>query len=425
MLTIEENDLITRTGPGTPMGGLFRRFWLPVLLADELPAPDCPPVRVDVLGERLVAFKDTGGRIGFLDRRCPHRQVDLFWGRNEEGGLRCVYHGWKYDVEGNCLDIPNAPEGETFREKIKTFAAYPGAEAGGLVWVYMGPRELQPGLPGMEWLNLPPDQRYASKMLLRANYLQLMEGDMDSSHVGFLHSNVVGGYGAGELQARLQSQMFVDKMPQWDLKPTGYGMMLGARRQGGNGEAFWRVNQWLMPSFTMIAAKPGAPPLIQLRVPMDDEHSMFIRVVWHPTRPLSEREIYQYRDGGVFFPELIPGTFTPKENMDNDYLMDRALQRAHSFTGIKSIPAQDFAVQENQGGGPRMDRSRERLVSSDAAIINVRRRLIQTAISLQEGQEPVEPEGVAGANVRAVDVALPAEETVWDGAREYLEARAW
>ena len=425
MLTVEENDLITKTGPGTPMGGLFRRFWLPVLLADELPGPDSPPVRVEVLGERLVAFKDTEGRIGFLDRRCPHRQVDLFWGRNEEGGLRCVYHGWKFDVEGSCLDIPNALEGETFREKIKTFAAYPGVEAGGLVWVYMGPKELKPDLPGMEWLNLPPNQRYASKIMMRANYLQLMEGDMDSSHVGFLHSKADGGYGATELQARLQQEMFVDKMPQWELKPTDYGIMLGARREGGNGEASWRVNQWLMPSFTMIAAKPGAPPLIQLRIPVDDDSSMFIRVVWHPTRPLSDKEMYQYRDAGIFFPELIPGTFTPKENMDNDYLMDRAMQRSYSFTGIKSIPAQDFAVQENQGGGPVMDRSSEHLVSSDTAIINVRRRLIQTAISLQEGQEPSEPAGVAAANVRAVDIGLSSDEAVWDGAREYLEARSW
>lgn len=425
MLTVEENELITRSGPGTPMGDLFRRFWLPVLLADELLGPDCPPVRVDVLGERLVAFKDTDGRIGFLDRRCPHRQTDLFWGRNEEGGLRCVYHGWKYDVEGNCLDIPNAPEGETFRQKIKAFAAYPGVEAGGLVWVYMGPKELKPDLPGMEWLKLPPTQRYASKMLLRANYLQLMEGDMDSSHVGFLHSKASGGYGASELQARLQEQMFVDKMPHWELKPTDYGIMLGALRQGGNGDAFWRVNQWLMPSFTMIATKPGAPPLIQLRIPTDDDHSMFIRVVWHPTRPLSEKELYECREGGVFFPELIPGTFTPKENMDNDYRMDRALQRSYSFTGIKSIPAQDFAVQENQGGGSLMDRSQEHLVSSDTAIISVRRRLIQTAINLQEGQEPVEPSGVAGANVRAVDIELGADETIWEGARDYLEARSW
>jgi phthalate 4,5-dioxygenase oxygenase subunit len=425
MLTVEENDLITKTGPGTPMGGLFRRFWLPALLADELPGPDSPPVRVEVLGERLVAFKDTEGRIGFLDRRCPHRQVDLFWGRNEEGGLRCVYHGWKFGVDGSCLDIPNALEGETFRDKIKTFAAYPGVEAGGLVWVYMGPKALKPELPGMEWLRLPSSHRHVSKIMLRANYLQLMEGDMDSSHVGFLHSKADGGYGATELQSRLQQQMFVDKMPRWELKPTDYGIMLGARREGGDGEASWRVNQWLMPSFTMIAAKPGAPPLIQLRIPVDDEHSMFIRVVWHPTRPLSDKEMYQYRDAGIFFPELIPGTFTPKENMDNDYLMDRGMQRSYSFTGIKSIPAQDFAVQENQGGGPLMDRSNEHLVSSDTAIINVRRRLIQTAINLQEGQEPLEPAGVAAANVRAVDIALGSDEAVWDGAREFLEARSW
>ena len=148
MLSVEDNELIIRIGPGTAMGDLYRRFWLPVLLAEELPAPDCAPVRLQVLGERLIAFKDSAGRVGVLDQRCPHRQANLFWGRNEEGGLRCAYHGWKYNVEGDCVDLPNAPEGSAFKEKIHAFAAYPAVERGGFVWTYMGPPDHTPEVPG-------------------------------------------------------------------------------------------------------------------------------------------------------------------------------------------------------------------------------------------------------------------------------------
>ena len=190
MLNPRENELITRVGPGTPMGDLYRRFWLPVLVADELPEPDCVPVRLTVLGEKLVAFKDSNGRIGILDERCPHRLATLFWGRNEEAGLRCVYHGWKFDVEGQCVDIPNAPEGESFKEKVQAFAAYPAVERGGLVWCYMGPRDVMPETPDFELNDVPATHRYISKMFIGGNWMQGMEGDIDSSHVSFLHSRV-------------------------------------------------------------------------------------------------------------------------------------------------------------------------------------------------------------------------------------------
>jgi phthalate 4,5-dioxygenase oxygenase subunit len=424
MLTSDENQLLTQTNAGTPMGDLYRRFWLPVMLAEEVPIADGIPVRVSVLGERLVAFKDTEGRVGLLDARCSHRSANLFWGRNEQSGLRCAYHGWKYDVKGTCVDIPNAPEGAAFKEKISAFAAYPTQEQGGFIWAYMGPRDSQPPFPEFEINRVPASHRHITKVLLRANWMQLMEGELDSSHVSFLHSRIDTSENPLAARDRMQGSMFSDAMPTWLFKETDYGMMLGARRNGAKDKSYWRVNQWLMPSFTMIAALPGTPVHLQIRLPIDDQSSLFYRAIWHPTRPLTDKERWDAEHGAVNFPEMIPGTYLPKENMENDYLIDRASQKTISFSGIKSIPAQDWAVQEDMGG-PVADRSIEHLVSSDAAIISVRKRLITTARDLQEGTEPKEPQSGSMYRVRPIDIMLDREEEVWDGARDYLEAKAW
>ena len=424
MLSAEDNELITRIGPGTAMGDLYRRFWLPVLLAEELPAPDCAPVRLQVLGEQLIAFKDSAGRVGVLDQRCPHRQANLFWGRNEEGGLRCAYHGWKYNVEGDCVDLPNAPEGSVFKEKIHAFAAYPAVERGGFVWTYMGPPDHAPEVPDLELNSVPASHRYISKIFIRGNYLQSMEGDMDSSHVSFLHSRVDSNARGLLPEDRAQPAMFQDLAPRWSIKDTAYGMMLGAERTGPEGKRYWRINQWLMPSFTMIAARPGTPVHFQMRVPMDDESSIYYRVIYHPERPLTDAELHDARHGGTNFPEMIPGTFLPVENKDNDYLVDRARQRTVSFSGIKSVPAQDWAMTEDQGG-LLTDRSLEHLVSSDASIIAVRRRLLKTVTDLREGAEPSEPHAGSSYRVRPIDIVLDNGVAIWDGARDYLEARSW
>src|SRR5215204_3073496 len=188
MLSQAENELLCRTGPGTPMGELFRRFWLPALLPSELPAPDSEPIRFRILSEDLIAFRDTNGKVGFLDQHCPHRGASLFFGRNEECGLRCVYHGWKFDAAGNCVDMPSEPAESTFKERIRQ-TAYPCAERGGVIWAYLGPAERQPALPELEWALLPEDQRFASKRLQECNWLQAMEGGIDSSHISFLHQN--------------------------------------------------------------------------------------------------------------------------------------------------------------------------------------------------------------------------------------------
>src|SRR6266545_2805871 len=189
MLAKEDNDLITDTNPDTPMGEVFRRFWLPVALADELPSPDSVPLRVKVMNEDLIAFRDTNGNVGLIDANCPHRGAPLFFGRNEEAGLRCVYHGWKYDVNGRCVDIPNMPEGDTYRDKIK-IKRYPVIEKGDLLWAYMGPAEKEPPFPNFLWTDMPRSHRFVTKYRLECNYLQAMEGDFDQTHARFLHSTL-------------------------------------------------------------------------------------------------------------------------------------------------------------------------------------------------------------------------------------------
>jgi phenylpropionate dioxygenase-like ring-hydroxylating dioxygenase large terminal subunit len=371
------------------------------------------------MGEALVAFRDTQGRVGLLERYCLHRLADLFFGRNEECGLRCVYHGWKFNVEGHCLDIPNAPEGETFKHKIKT-SAYPTLERGGIIWSYMGPRELMPPLPHWGFLQVPDSHRYLSKFLVEGNYLQALEGDVDSSHVSFLHSKL--DQETGYLLA-LGPYPYTsrDKAPRWVIKDTEYGLMVVAQREAEADTFQWRINHFFMPATVAVATPPGVAMRMNIRVPIDDAHSWQYRIRWQPDRPLNAEEVADYTCRGVDYPELIPGTYTPKENKSNDYLIDREAQRKFSYTGIKSIPAQDMAIQADQGG-PIMDRTREHLVSADAAIIAMRRRLLTAAKNLLAGQEPPEARGAEKYNIRALDVILP-RTAVWEEpAREAMSA---
>lgn len=406
MLSSEDNELLTRTGPGTPMGNLFRRFWIPALLSEELPGPDCPPVRVTLMGENLVAFRDTQGRIGLLERYCRHRGADLFFGRNEESGLRCVYHGWKFDAEGRCVDIPNAEVPQAFREKC-ALRSYPTLEKGGMVWAYLGPRELMPELPQYEFLQVPDSHYYVSKFMVHGNYFQSLEGEADSGHVTFLHRYLgketvaAGSTGGAPHVGRIG-------VVHWEVEETDYGLMMAAQRDLKNGQAQWRANLFFMPHTVPIATPRGVTMTCHIRVPIDDENSWLYRPRWHPARPLTEKERADFKHGGEDYPEMIPGTYIPKENRHNDYLIDRAAQRRFSFTGIRSLPAQDMAVQTDQAG-IIADRTRENLVSADKAIIVLRQKLLKAARDLQKGKEPPEARKPEKFNARAMDIVIPIE----------------
>ena len=420
MLTREDNDLVTQVGPGTPMGELFRRFWLPVMLSEEVPNPDSTPVRIKVLGEKLIGFKDTNGRVGVVDAYCPHRGAPLFFGRNEECGLRCVYHGWKFDVDGNCVELPNSPEGETYKDKVQ-IKSYPAVERAGLVWAYMGPKDKQPPMPGFDWLNVPQENRYLMKFILQCNYLQGMEGDYDPSHAMYLHSTLDNNASNRALQVSQVGNTFQDPRQIYvDIEDTDGGIEFVSSGNAERGKLM-SLGHWMMPIFcTAGIAGPGIFSS-NMRVPIDDESCMFYRLRWSYD-PIPDYELAEYKYGQFTHPELIPGTFYTKANMQNDYMVDRIAQKNYSYTGIKNFPLQDIALIEDQWG-PIAEREKEHLVRSDEGIIRVRQRLIRAARKLMEGEEPSEPMNPQGFNARTVRKFYPHDFPVQDAVKELKEHR--
>jgi nitrite reductase/ring-hydroxylating ferredoxin subunit len=411
MLSLSDNELLTRTGPGTAMGELFRRFWHPVLLAEEVPEPNGTPVRLRVLSEDLVAFRDSNGAIGIIDALCPHRRAGMFFGRNEACGLRCVYHGWKFDVHGNCVDMPTEPRDSTFKDKVKT-KAYPTAEYGGCIWVYMGPPEKQPRLPELEWARVPDSQRVVSRWIQECNYMQALEGEIDSAHVSWLHAPLQ--VENSPFRGRFDDSILRDGAPKLTVKPTDYGFCYGARRDADRGEYYWRVTQWLLPTFSLIPAH-GFPRGGRCWIPIDDSHISVIQYSYHPERPLTEAEVqrgrtspevklarYRLPDG------VIIDICRDVRNADNDYLIDRDMQHTQNFTGIPVIRTQDTAMTESMGG--IVDRSQEHLGTTDVAVIAARRCLINMAHNLEAGIEPIEALQPDIYNVRAVDMVCPEDD---------------
>src|SRR6202163_3650184 len=242
MLKQEENELITRVGPGTPMGNFMREYWVPATLSSELPSPDSDPLRVMLLGEQLIAFSDSNGNVGLLANNCPHRGASLFFGRNEEAGVRCVYHGWKFDVSGTCLDMPNEPAESDFRTRVKAIA-YPCQERGGIVWSYLGPRSTPPPLPDLEPNMLPDDQVVVTAIQGDCNWLQGLEGDIETSHLGFLH---LGALDPEKMEPRTFGYHTVkDRRPRYSVIDTEVGAMYGAYRPATDNVNYWRIAQFL------------------------------------------------------------------------------------------------------------------------------------------------------------------------------------
>ncbi|MCB9930691.1 MAG: Rieske 2Fe-2S domain-containing protein [Alphaproteobacteria bacterium] len=416
MLSREDNDLLTQVGPDTPMGTLMRRFWMPVLLAREIAEPDCTPVRVRLLGEPLIAFRDTEGRVGVVDEHCPHRLSSLFFGRNEDCGIRCLYHGWKFDVDGNCVDMPSEPPDSNFRTKVR-LKAYPVRELGGVVWAYMGPPERMGEPPRFEWMDLPAEQQYASRWVQDCNYAQCVEGEIDSAHVSFLHSLVNK---TTEQKTALTGAYFAgDRAPKWKVVDTDYGMVLGARRQTDDGRYYWRMNQWYLPFYTMIAPVPGEARSFRMWVPSDDTHCSILCVSYRTDGPVSEDEVQRWERGEAQHAARIPGTLTPVANAGNDYLIDREVQRTQTFSGIAGIRAQDAAMVES--AGPISDRTREHLGTSDTAVIRMRRLLLGAAKALQAGEEPAAAQGGGLYGVRSHSVVIDADGD-FDAYPEIMEA---
>jgi phthalate 4,5-dioxygenase len=420
MLKREINELLTETGPQTPMGELFRRYWLPALLSEELPENDCPPVRVKLLSERLVAVRDSEGRYGLIDEFCAHRGVSLWFGRVEECGIRCPYHGWKYDVTGQCLEVPSEPEESGFARKIK-LKNYPLIRIGDVLWTYMGAPEHEPPPPEFEFVRVPLEQTFTSKRLQECNWLQAMEGGIDSSHVSWLHRGSLNSdplfKGAGGNKYNLG-----DARPFFEVVEHDGGLFIGARRNAEDGKYYWRITPWVMPCFTMIPPRGNHPVHGHFWIPIDDENCWAWSFDYHPVRALTPEERRAMQDGKGIHVRYVPGTYRPLANKDNDYLIDRAAQKAGlTYSGVEGIAMQDASLQESMG--PIVDRTKENLVSTDNGIIMARHRLRKAAIALQEKGTP--PPGVDPAHhrVRSAAVVLPPDAAFKDACKEELKVR--
>jgi phthalate 4,5-dioxygenase oxygenase subunit len=386
MTSQSENELLTNVGPGTPMGALMRQYWLPACLSSELVA-DGDPLRLMLLGERLIAFRDSAGRVGVLDHRCPHRCASLFYGRNEEGGLRCVYHGWKFDTAGNCVDMPNLPADQDFRHKVRA-KAYAVAERGGLVYVYMGERAVAPPLPALEAMLCPPDETDLTCRQRECNWLQALEGDIDTSHFSFLHTGKVE---PGQIDPdHMDRFQLIDRAPEYHVSMTDWGTMYTAYRPAQPGRTYYRFAHFAMPFWTLFPNGPLADNIIaQAWVPMDDTHTMSFNFSWNRrTPPLSVMrtgEPIPYLDRATPAQPNTPdwfGRWRPVANQSNDYLIDREAQRTVSYSGIAGVFTQDSAVTESMGA--IADRTLEHLAPSDRMITMTRRRLLDAVRALRD-----------------------------------------
>ena len=412
MLTSQDNELMCRVGPGTPMGEYLREYWIPSTVTSTLlPAPDCPPVRVRLLGENLIAFRTTSGKVGLVANACPHRGASMFFGRNEEEGLRCVYHGWKFDVDGVCVDMPSEPAESNFKSKVR-IQAYPTVERNGMVWTYMGHRETPPAFPEFEFNTAPAEMTYhPSIVFYDCNWVQSMEGDIDSSHIDYLHSRLqqeevpVEQIGAGTFFNR-------DKTPNLLAHPMEYGAVYAGQRQWDDqGNYHYRITQFLLPFYTMVA---GGGPSVTFNawIPLDDEHTVQISFRTNLKEPAPE-EMRRERDPYTRIGGYLPATSDPltrfrsPANRGNDYMLDYELQKTRMFSGIpREGKLQDMAVMESMGA--IYDRPSEHLGRSDTMIIAVRRTLLNAARArLERGELHATVDNPKLYRQRSVEIILP------------------
>ena len=389
MLSQHDNETLTKVGPGTPMGDLLREYWIPAMLSSELPGPDCDPMRLRLLGEDLVAFRDTNGDLGLLDNNCPHRRASLFFGRNEECGLRCVYHGWKFDVNGNCVDMPSEPAESNFKDKVK-IKAYKLVERNGMIWAYMGPRSELPPLPDIEPNMMEESVDNNSAGLRECNWMQALEGDIDTAHLSFLHMGKVSAEDVPPGSFDFYNQR--DRAPRYKVVETDYGMMYGAYRPAEEETYYWRIAQFMMPFYTIPPeGRLGQKIGVRCWVPVDDNHTMFTSMSIRNTNSSMNRQTTQGKPmaglgGALNRPPNGTGfleRWRYEASKENDYQIDREAQREKSFTGITGIHMQDQAITESMGH--ISDRTQERLGTSDSMVIKTRQRLINAARALQEG----------------------------------------
>lgn len=381
MLSTEQNERLTRVGKGTPMGTMMRRYWHPIALSAELPEKDGAPIVRKLLGERFVLFRDTAGRVGVMDEACLHRGASMALGRVEEGGIRCIYHGWKFSVDGDLLDTPNHPDPRV-KERLKA-ATYPVREQSGLIWTYIGPKEKEPPFRRYAFDEAPPERRRANRVNVRANYLQVWEAGTDSSHVGILHSNVTRpgwlkaeGAQVDEFAIKdMVSDAWDDMAPKLELENTGFGYhYVGIRKIGDGQQVNVRLTPVFMPHGRMIMHPNFYATVFD--VPMDDENTATFNVDASDVKELVLEERMQR--SGLTDPRFYKDhTFIATE--ETGFYQDRAAMREkRSWSGFHGLTQEDSVVCLSMG--PVFDRSNEHLVAADAGVVRLRQRL---AMSLE------------------------------------------
>ena len=444
MLSAEENELLTHVGPGTLMGDLLRQYWVPALMSSEVPVPDGAPVRVRLLAENLIAFRTTAGKVGLIQDACPHRAASFFFGRNEEDGLRCVYHGWKFDITGQCVDMLNEPEESRFDHKVKA-TAYPCVERGGLVWTYMGPRTTPPPLPELEPnLRLEVEGRGSLRAnMFDWNWFQCMENNMDTSHQGILHFGSVPLEDALDPEKAQQAYagpvedlkyIVATRSTKFIVKDTEFGCSYGAYRPADDGKNYFRTMHWAFPWVTMTPViKLGQVASCVLTVPIDDYHTMS----WGLTTGRLDAPIAPNANASNADRGLLPNTpdwlgrfrlgFWQETQQTGryDFGIDRDVQKTSrtvtGYSGLPSVPVQDGAITWSQG--PIVDRTREHLGTTDSMVIRVRRRLLAAAKALRENG--VVPPGVDEPGMyrqRSGWALVPEDKDFWEELRPLREA---
>lgn len=430
MLSKEDNEALVRVGPGTPMGELMRRYWIPFLPIADL-KKDGQPQRVRLLGEDLVAFRDTEGRIGLVDHACPHRGAPLIFARNEDCGLRCIYHGWKFGTDGKVQDMPAEPADSRLKDKMR-IKAYMCRERNGFAWAYMGPdQEHPPELPQLEWNMVPAERVAVSIRVQECNWLQAVEGEIDSAHAAILHGRIDE---QGAINDWLQKK---DLRPQFECQRQDFGMSIASRRKLDDKTSYWRVNQFLLPFYTMVPPFSKFPELSgHAWVPIDDENTLCIMFSYHPSQELypRTRALFEQGHGGretghaslhalAPKPPTVPfAKYWTKYNPENAYQFNYDAQTKTWFSGLPGLWVQDAACQS--GVAPVYDRSKEHLGVSDTGVATTRRLLLESVRNLRaQGTVPKGVTDPATFMVRAVSLTLPAGVPWQEVGSEHIRAK--
>jgi phthalate 4,5-dioxygenase len=436
MLSVEDNEALTRVGPGTVMGDFLRQYWMPALLSEELPEPDCAPIRLRLLCEDLIAFRATSGRVALIQNRCPHRGASLFFGRNEEEGIRCVYHGWKFDPDGKCTDMLSEPEPTGLQDRVRA-VTYPCVERGGVVWTYMGDRETPPPLPDIEPNMLPEGEGAVSVNMFDWNWFQCVENNMDTAHQGILHFgsvtledalDPVKAHEAYPGQIDDLKYIVANRGPKFIVKETDFGASYGAYRPGDEGTEYYRTMHWMFPWVTTSPVLPiGSVTMMWLNVPLDDTHTM--NWTFYPA-PKGQSSTPARTNSRTLLPNNADflGRFRLRffyesaEEGGYDFGIDRELQKTSrtqtGYTGLPSVPIQDVAITWSQG--EIVDRSEENLGTTDVMIVRARRTLLAAARAYREsGAVPVSVDDPTVYRQRSGWALIPANVDFW----EYLRAQ--